>query len=618
MTQERTIERICPQCGESYGEEHEFCPDDGTRLRDFTIRANAVEDPLLGSEIDGRFSVERVLGEGGMGKVYFGKQLSVHRDVAIKVLHSKLAGDQKLVKRFFREAQVISQFSHPNIVGLVDFGQDMEHDVLYLAMEFIDGTELGDLIDGYSLHPALATEIVIQACDGLSEPHSTGVVHRDLKPENLMLLARSDGRIQAKVVDFGIAHALQTETRLTQTGSVFGTAHYMAPEQASGGEVGAFTDVYAMGCILFELLTGHVPFDGDTAMQLLMAHVQEEPPLLTQFLPPSDEVDELSELIYSMMKKDPQDRPDSVLAVRDRLEQIQRKYNHPSLRADRNASKDQMFSKWLFPPASPGATGATVNRATNAPMSAYQTGDHGVPATSDTLVSGHTDQEMAFGSTQAMSTTGEQAAATGTAQVQATAPQVEHPDRATMSTAAIAAQFNDGRSKKILFMVGGALILVLTLAVAVLATTLGGDGGDDPAEDQMVAIDDDQPVEEEAPASPEDDDEPVDDEELADDQEGQEEEDEELAADEDEEEAEEEQASEPVAEPEPAPTRPRPTRPARPTRQVETQQQEEPRPTRPTRPTRPEPEEPPQPAEPDKPDDDDSSSRSPSLDIFGM
>lgn len=348
MTTQRVIAGICPKCGEEFDTHQGYCPHDGTRLRELLISSKE-EDSLVGQEIDGRFSVDEILGEGGMGKVYSGTQLSVGRRVAIKVLRKELCSEANIVKRFFREAQVISGFSHPNIVHLIDFGQDTRKDILYLAMEFIAGTDMGDLTERHRLDPAMAVDIIIQVCEALSEPHQKGVTHRDLKPENIMLVPMSDGRLQAKVVDFGIAHALQNNTKLTQTGSVFGTVHYMAPEQAVGGEIGPHTDVYALGCILFELLTGSSPFHGETAMQLLMKHVQEEPPLLADHLPGGTEIAELSQLIRQMMGKKPQERPGSVLEVRDELEMIRRKHNHRLVRVNPSLSSEEMFASWVHP-----------------------------------------------------------------------------------------------------------------------------------------------------------------------------------------------------------------------------------------------------------------------------
>ena len=365
MAEQRTIQRVCPECQQSFGEEYDHCPDDGARLRKLSIRTGTEDDELVGQDIEDRFHLESVLGAGGMGKVYRGTQLSVGREVAVKVLRSELASDETLVKRFFREAQVISKLSHPNIVRLVDFGQDVERDVLYLAMEYIDGIELSDLVAEHRLDPALAVDTLIQACEALSEPHASGIIHRDLKPENVMLLPRTDGRVQTKLVDFGIAHTLQEKTKLTQTGLVFGTAHYMAPEQAEGKAVQPSTDIYSLGCILFQLLTGRTPFEDDTSVQLLLAHVNRPPPLVSDFVSGRPAFEELSRLVRSMMSKEAGDRPTEVLDVRDELEQIQRRHSFGPIRVDAGKPVDEMFRKWLLEP--PGSDVEEVPTAGGAP-----------------------------------------------------------------------------------------------------------------------------------------------------------------------------------------------------------------------------------------------------------
>ncbi len=496
MTKKLTMTRMCPQCGEDYGAGVEFCPEDGTRLRDLAI-ADQEEDKLIGKDIDGRFQVDSILGEGGMGKVYRGKQLSVHRDVAIKVLRKELAGDQTLVKRFFREAQVISQFSHPNIVSLVDFGQDLELDVLYLAMEFIDGVELSDLIDGHRLAPELVVELLIQACEALSEAHAKGITHRDLKPENLMLVPISGGRIQTKVVDFGIAHALQHSEKLTQTGSVFGTAHYMAPEQASGGEISEATDIYALGCILYELLTGEEPFQAESPMGLLMKHVEADPPVLAQYFPESEDLDELSELVVQMMKKEASARPDDVLVVRDRLEEIQRTYNYPRLRVDTSAEGLSMFAKWQLDPVSPDMATPlrSEGRATNAPMTAPATGEH-AGATGGQEASGVAVDSSQIGQTGDLQQSGQGLSADS--QQQRTARADAHVTGLTDLSVA-----PPGRNLKILIPIVGILVLG-GLIVGLLVMMMVFDDEDDvgASDESAVAEAGIQDDDEDAPEEP--------------------------------------------------------------------------------------------------------------------
>ncbi|MFB6374595.1 MAG: serine/threonine protein kinase, partial [Bradymonadaceae bacterium] len=177
----------------------------------------SVDDELVGVTLDERYRLDAVLGEGGMGRVYRGTQLAVSRRVAVKVLHKNLARDDTIANRFLREAEVVSGFSHPNIVNLVDFGTDSDHGVVYLVMELLEGRELSSLLSGRRCGPALVVELADQICAALTEPHDEGVIHRDLKPNNLMVQTVSDGSVQAKILDFGIAHVVQAQTRLTET-----------------------------------------------------------------------------------------------------------------------------------------------------------------------------------------------------------------------------------------------------------------------------------------------------------------------------------------------------------------------------------------------------------------
>lgn len=354
-----TRRAYCPECGEEFPANHEHCPHDGTLL--YLYNGPDEEDELLNTSLDGRFKLHKVLGEGGMGKVYAGTQLSVDRDVAIKVLRKELSNDPEVVKRFFREGRVISGLSHHNIVNLVDFGQDPDSGVLFLAMEMLDGRDMSELLGGQRMKPKLALECVRQTCAGLSQAHAQFVVHRDLKPENLFIVAGSDGGVQVKILDFGIARALKTNTRLTKTGMVFGTPQYMPPEQSSGGEIGPHTDIYALGVILFEALTGRLPFVGETPTQVMLAHIRLEPPSLRTYLSPAELPDEIVELVDAMLAKEPAERPQSVLDVRDAIEAVQREHSMLPVRVATQGEFEERFavlleaSKSARKPATSGA-----------------------------------------------------------------------------------------------------------------------------------------------------------------------------------------------------------------------------------------------------------------------
>jgi serine/threonine protein kinase len=317
------------------------------------------DDPLIGATIDGRFAIERSIGVGGMGTVYRAKQLSVGRDVAVKVLRAELTGKEVALERFFREAKTISQLTHPNIVRLIDFGQDREFDVLYLVMELVSGTNLGDLLRQGRLRVALALEVAYQVCGALTEPHAAGVIHRDLKPDNLLLMPVSDGTIQTKVLDFGIARALETnETTLTATGMICGTPAYMAPEQAQNEALDPRTDLYALGVILYEMLSGWPPFSGTSSLQIMLKHIQEMPVRLRDLLPPATLPEQVEELVYQLMHKDRDERPKSAREVRDRIDDLRRAFDFGRVRVEHAGQIDEFVMRKL-PRGKDGKSGPT-------------------------------------------------------------------------------------------------------------------------------------------------------------------------------------------------------------------------------------------------------------------
>jgi tRNA A-37 threonylcarbamoyl transferase component Bud32 len=313
------------------------------------VEVDESEDPLVGEVLDGRFRIDAPLSEGGMGKVYLASQMGVDRKVAVKVLRSDIADNETIIKRFLREARTISGFSHPNIVNFIDFGQDSDHQALYLVMELIDGVELGELMEKGRLRADFAIEIASQVCSALSEPHHNDVVHRDLKPANLMLLPLMDGSMQVKVVDFGIANAMQSQTRLTQTGAVCGTPHYMAPEQASGGQVTPATDIYGLGAILFHLITGDVMYDAGSGLQIMFKHVDEPLPDFRDYEGIGELPDRFVELFQRMVAKDPADRPSGVLEIRNELEAIKRESRFGEIRVDPDEPTETVFDHWVMP-----------------------------------------------------------------------------------------------------------------------------------------------------------------------------------------------------------------------------------------------------------------------------
>jgi serine/threonine-protein kinase len=222
-----------------------------------------------------RYEVEELVGHGGMSSVYRAHDTLLERNVALKILHEQYNEDDEFVERFKREARSVAQLQHPNIVTVIDRGE--EDGRQYIVFEFIDGENLKELVTRkgrLDVEETLATGIEIARA--LAFAHSQGLVHRDVKPQNVLL--NGDGR--AKVTDFGIARSIDVDTGVTQTGTILGTSNYLAPEQASGQPVDAQTDVYSLGVVLYELLAGDVPFQGESFVAVAMKHVHEPPPNL--------------------------------------------------------------------------------------------------------------------------------------------------------------------------------------------------------------------------------------------------------------------------------------------------------------------------------------------------
>ena len=282
-----------------------------------------------------------------MGRVYRATQTSVDRVVAVKTLGPRTSGSELVTRRFEREARVISEFSHPNIVQLFEFGEDEATRTLYLAMEYIDGHHLSRLLGCGRLDAELAVELALQLCGALAEVHSHGVVHRDLKPSNVMIVPLADGRLELKLLDFGIAHELQTSEELTETGSVWGTPHYLAPEQAVGRSVGPRTDIYSLGIILFRMLTGRAPVDGETPIEIMYKHTLGQVPKLEEVPGPDAECRRLARLVDWMLATDPEQRPSDVLEVREELSRIVDGRDWGSCRVDPSAGRGEMFEPYL-------------------------------------------------------------------------------------------------------------------------------------------------------------------------------------------------------------------------------------------------------------------------------
>lgn len=260
-----------------------------------------------GQKINDRYEIIRSIGEGGMANVYLGYDTILDRNVAIKILRGDLSNDEKFVRRFQREALSASSLAHPNIVEMYDVGED--NGLYYIVMEYIDGKTIKQLLKKRgSLTLSEAIDIMLQLTDGMSHAHDSYIIHRDLKPQNVMI--KDDGQI--KITDFGIAMALNS-TQLTQTNSVMGSVHYLPPEQASGKGCTTKSDIYSMGIIFYELLSGSLPFKGDNAVEIALKHMRDPLPSLREENPAIPQ--SIENIILKATAKNPKNRYDDARSM---------------------------------------------------------------------------------------------------------------------------------------------------------------------------------------------------------------------------------------------------------------------------------------------------------------
>lgn len=334
--------KICPVCKTRFEDTHVFCPHDGGRLEaaprqlattaepfvpDMTMSESEFEDPdnLVGKTIFGDYHIRKKLGEGGMGAVFLAENKSIDQRLAIKVLHGDAAQNPEMVERFYREARAISRLTNQNIIRVFVFGRTPEG-LLYLAMEFVEGKPLRHLIEKEGqLSELRAINIMRQTLHALNEAHELGIVHRDLKPDNIMITKFRGIDEFVKVLDFGIAKVKEpdgNQAKLTQAGIVYGTPEYLSPEQAQAKELDGRSDLYSMGIILYELITGTVPFQSKTAVTILAAHVYDAP------APPSQKTrrpvhPKMERAIMKALHKDPTKRYQTAMAFLEDLENLE-------------------------------------------------------------------------------------------------------------------------------------------------------------------------------------------------------------------------------------------------------------------------------------------------------
>lgn len=323
--------KTCTNCFFEAPDNTRFCPNCGHVL---PMPAPKKDDRhgLMGKTLAGKFIIHDCIGQGAMGSIYRAEQVTLGKQVCIKVLHPHLVGDYELSKRFHREAKAASRLHHPNAINIIDFGTS-EDGVHYIAMDFLQGRDLAHLLrDDFPLEPLRILNLVEQVCSALDEAHSQGIIHRDLKPENIMVEDRRHQKDFVTVLDFGIAKIIETESSAetfhTRAGIVCGTPEYMSPEQAQGLELDARTDIYSLGIILYQLNTKKLPFTGETPIGVVTKHLTQTPvrpralnPEISPFM---------EELILRLMAKNRNERPSSCMEVKALLDGLRKRLSQPA------------------------------------------------------------------------------------------------------------------------------------------------------------------------------------------------------------------------------------------------------------------------------------------------
>jgi eukaryotic-like serine/threonine-protein kinase len=308
--------KLCPRCAEPYADDAGFCPIDGTALA-------RSADPFVGRTLAARYRLLRQLGSGGMAVVYLARHVMIDRLSAIKILRQDLGMNVSHRERFLREARAVNRINHPNIVEITDFGED--GGLVFLVMEYVEGEPLQSALTRGRFDPLRATRIALQIASALGRAHELGVIHRDLKPENVLLLPRA-GEEFAKLTDFGIAKIVDAPA-ITFTEQRFGTPGYISPEYIDGQPATALGDIYALGVVLYQMVTGKLPFDAKVPVALLALALQGNP------VKPSARVEglpsALEDIILRMIARRPEDRPRDAFVVYDALDAVLRQLGAP-------------------------------------------------------------------------------------------------------------------------------------------------------------------------------------------------------------------------------------------------------------------------------------------------
>jgi len=315
--------KICPQCYAQEGDDARFCGLCGTPLPDITATHVAEDGGLVGQLINNKYTVEKHIGHGGMGDVYMAVDRVLDRQVAIKILNQRFRTDETIIVRFYNEAKSYARVNHPNAVTLYDYGQ-LGDGTVYLIMEYVPGENLTDAMRRTGpMDRRQVLNLGQQLAEALLAAHEQGVIHRDLKPDNIMLVTSTKGRMQLKVLDFGIAKLVDdTGSQLTQTGMVFGTPEFMSPEQAKGIAVDQRADIYAFGLILYYMMTQRLPFEGRNKFVILQQQVHDTPPPPSQRCPDLEIDTQLEALVMQCLTKNRDERYPSFENVLNDLETL--------------------------------------------------------------------------------------------------------------------------------------------------------------------------------------------------------------------------------------------------------------------------------------------------------
>jgi DNA-binding response OmpR family regulator/tRNA A-37 threonylcarbamoyl transferase component Bud32 len=307
---EKRLKHICLSCTQEFSLTVKTCPKCKIEL------SRIAKKHFPGELVAGKYRIQEFLGEGGMSAVYMAENLFIGKRVALKLLHNRYLSDAQLIRRLKQEAHAAGSLEHPNLVHVYDFGIT-EQGEAYLVMELLTGTSLSELVAEHKrLSVAMVADIFTQICEGLAYAHDKGIIHRDLKPSNVMII-QDTGNI--KIVDFGVARDLNLSDsqKITITGELIGSPPYMSPEQCSGKPPDARSDIYSLGCIMYECFAGHPPFESENTIGLIRQHVHEGPP---PFAPELEVPSPWQHIVFTMLQKEPGDRFQSMEELKSQLQ----------------------------------------------------------------------------------------------------------------------------------------------------------------------------------------------------------------------------------------------------------------------------------------------------------